>query len=333
MKTILQRVVLPVFLAMALIVSVVGSAAATVPTITINSVEKDASVTISGKYFPKNQTFTVRMGPYGTYAKGGIVVGKVETGSKTTFKQSFDIPADLAGRYRIAIRLDSPQGYYSYNWFYNDVDGTKTPGYTGIPIFNISEVEKDVSVTVITYNLPPGVTFTVRMGEYGTRGVGGIKVGTLESGEGGTLTPTFNIPAELAGKNRIAIRMDSATGYYYAFNWFWNNSTSVPVPPEEPVYTGIPTFFIAAVVKNESVTITAKNFPPDQTFKVRMGEYGTLGIGGIEVATYESGEGGAFSATYEIPDELAGRNRIAIRLETANGYFYAFNWFYNNTTD
>lgn len=332
MKTGFRQVVLSVFLALALLVSVVGtSSAGTVPTISITTVVKDTSVTISGQYFPKNQTFTVRMGPYGTYAKGGIVVGKVETGSKTTFKQTFTIPADLAGRYRIAIRMDSAQGFYSFNWFYNDVDGPNIPDYNGYPIFNISQVEKNVSVTVVTYNLPPGETFTVRMGEYGTLGKGGIVVDTLDSGEGGTLTPKFMIPASLADNGRIAIRMDSSTGYY-AFNWFYNNTTTGTVPPEVPEYVGIPTFSIAAVVKDVSVTITAKNFPANQTFTVKMGKFETLGIGGIVVDSYKSGAGGDFSATFDIPAALAGSDRIAIRLETANGSFQPFNWFYNVTT-
>jgi hypothetical protein len=61
-----------------------------------------------------------------------------------------------------------------------------------------------------------------------------------------------------------------------------------------------------------------------------MGEYGTYGIGGIVVTTVNSGAGGSFSATYAIPAALVGRSKIAIRLESANGYYYAYNWFYNN---
>ena len=63
-----------------------------------------------------------------------------------------------------------------------------------------------------------------------------------------------------------------------------------------------------------------------------MGAYGTLGIGGILVTSVDTGAGGNFSATYDIPAALAGSSKIAIRLETASGYFYAFNWFYNTST-
>jgi len=46
----------------------------------------------------------------------------------------------------------------------------------------------------------------------------------LNSGEGGTLEATFAIPAELAGEQRIAIRLQGEV--YYAYNWFWNNTTN-----------------------------------------------------------------------------------------------------------
>lgn len=325
--------ILPLLLAVTMVVSVVGNvSAASYPTISIVSVVKDDTVTIKGYNFPLNQKFTVRMGEYGTYAKGGIVVGTKKLTDKHTFTATFDIPDEFKGDARIAIRLDSKQGYYAFNWFWNNPEEPK-PGYKGYPTFSIAHVEQDDSVTVVTNNLPPDEKFTVRMGKYGTLGIGGIVVDTLESGAGGTLTPKFMIPDELKGLERIAIRMDSSTGYYYAFNWFWNNTTTGTVPPEEPVYVGIPTFSIQAVVRDTSVTIKGKNFPADKTFTVRMGEYGTLGIGGIKVDTFESGEGGDFTATFDVPAELAGRYRIAIRLETADGYFYAYNWFFNNTTD
>ena len=125
--------------------------------------------------------------------------------------------------------------------------------------------------------------------------------------------------------------MDSLNGYY-AYNWFHNNSTAgTDISPDVPVYTGIPTFSIKTVVEDGTVTILTNNFPADETFTVRMGLYGTKAINGIVVATTESGKGGEFEATYTIPADLKGLYRIAIRMDSLNG-FYAYNWFYNNTT-
>ncbi len=339
---LILRLALPVLLAVALVTTVIGSSIASgIPIISITSVVTDTSVTIYGSNFPTDQTFTVRMGAYGTYALGGTVVGTKEPSSGSTFTATYNIPSGLAGAAKIAIRLDSPQGYYSYNWFNNNASAPSAtavpaiPGYTGYPTFNISTVSKNTSVTVVTYNLPAGQTFTVRMGEYGTKGVGGIVVDSFDSGSGGSLTKTFSIPAALADRTKIAIRMDCPAGFY-AYNWFWNNTAPSPAAtavPEVPGYVGIPTFTISAVVKDSSVTILTNNIPAGQTFTVRMGEYGTLGIGGVVVDSVDSGTGGSFSKTFTIPAALAGRYKIAIRMETSNGYYYAYNWFYNNSTN
>jgi hypothetical protein len=323
--------------------------AATIPTFSIVAVVTDTSVTIRTTNFPANQMFTVRMGAYGTQAIGGIVVGTTNSGAGGSFEETYAIPAAFAGSYRIAIRMDSPGGYFAYNWFYNStavvtpVPGTVVPPVTGIPTFGIQAVVRDTSVTILTNNFPPNQTFTVRMGAMGTKGIGGIVVGTTDSGTGGTFTATYSIPAALAGSHRIAIRMDSPQGFF-AYNWFYNNTTGVvtPVPPTvtpggptltptTPPFVGIPTFSIQAVVRDVSVTILTNNFPPNQNFTVRMGPYGTAGIGGTIVATTNSGAGGSFVETYTIPAGLVGSTRIAIRLESPQGFF-AYNWFWNNTT-
>ena len=47
-----------------------------------------------------------------------------------------------------------------------------------IPTFSITAVSVDNSVTILTSNFPAGDSFTVTMGAYGTKGVGGFIVGT-----------------------------------------------------------------------------------------------------------------------------------------------------------
>ena len=305
-----------------------------IPTFSIKAVDTDKTVTIRTKNFPANQTFTVRMGAYGTLGLGGVVVATTNSGAGGVFEETYTIPDSLKGRQRIAIRMDSPAGYYSYNWFWNNSTSGSTDGgtgYTGIPTFSIKAVDEDNTVTIRTNNFPANQTFTVRMGAYGTLGIGGVVVATTNSSAGGTFEETYNIPDSLKGRQRIAIRMDSASGYY-SYNWFWNNTTSGSTDGGTSGYTGIPTFSIVAVVQNNTVTIQTNNFPANQTFTVRMGAYGTLGLGGVVVATTNSGAGGAFQATYTIPDSLKGRQRIAIRMDSPAGY-YSFNWFWNNSTN
>ncbi len=349
-KNLLKTSVAVVFV-LALILGIFNpSQASGIPLIFIQSVVKDVSVTISGTNFPADQTFTVRMGAYGTLGIGGTVVGTKGPAAGSAFTATYNIPGALAGASKIAIRLESPEGYYSYNWFVNVPPppatpatpaapaSTPIPGYTGVPTFSISSVVKNTSVTVLTNNFPAGQDFTVRMGEFGTMGIGGTVVATTASGSGGSMSATYTIPAALADLSRIAIRVDFPSGHY-GYNWFYNNSTgttapapvSTPASPAVPGYTGIPTFMILSVAKDDSVSIQAYNFPAGQDFTVRMGEFGTLGIGGIVVTTaVDSGAGGNFTATYDIPAALAGSAKIAIRMDSASGYYYAYNWFYNN---
>jgi len=196
----------------------------------------------------------------------------------------------------------------------------------------------DKTVTIKTDNFPANQTFTVRMGPFGSRGVNGIVVGTLQSGVGGALTATFNIPAQLQKSYQIAIRAETAhANPFFAYNWFYNNTTGTggnppPTVPPGPIYTGIPTFTVCSVVQNGSVTIKTANFPPNQTFTVTMGAFGTQGIGGVVVGTINSGTGEALTATFGIPPALAGYSRIAIRAQTGQAYpFFAYNWFFNTT--
>jgi len=205
--------------------------------------------------------------------------------------------------------------------------------YSGYPTFSIVDVVKDQTVTIKTYNLPSDDIFRVRMGYMGTRGINGINVKSFETGSGGTDNFTFSIPSELKGLYRIAIRIESKTGSgYFAYNWFFNNSTTSQTPKPSTGYTGYPTFSIKSVVRNKSVTIDIINLPPNDTFRVRMGNMGTRGVKGIIGDSFTTGQGGSKQVKFDIPAELKGFRQIAIRIEskTGSGYF-AYNWFYNNT--
>lgn len=344
----MKRLLIPLVLLLVLVAtflpqSVDNVQASTIPTFSIVSVVEDSQVTIKTYNFPKDLDFKVTMGKYGTRGIGGVLVTTTNSGEGGSLTLNYDVPAELKGLDRIAIRLEATDGvYYAFNWFWNnpsDVSsGTTptTPGYTGIPTFSIVSVEEDAKVTIKTNNFPKDVDFNVLMGQYGTKGIGGTLVTTTNSADGGILTLTYDIPAGLKGMDRIAIRLEATSGVYYAYNWFWNNDSAATVTPTPIVpvisgYTGIPTFVITAVVADDSVTIKTNNFPKDVEFKVLMGNYGTAGIGGTLVTTTDSGDGGTLTLTYDVPDGLKGLDRIAIRFEATGGGYYAYNWFWNNT--
>ena len=208
------------------------------------------------------------------------------------------------------------------------------PQYSGYPTFSIQSVVVDTSVTIQTKNLPPYDKFDVMMNYMGTKGKDGVKVGTLDSGKGGSLVFTYNIPESLKGQKQIAIRIQSSTGSgYFAYNWFNNKSSGSKPPTTNPGNTSsYPTFSIKAVVRNTTVTIVTNNLPEKDTFDVLMNYMGTRGVNGYKVATLNSGDGGTQTLTYDIPSQLAGQRQIAIRLQSTSGSgYYAYNWFYNNT--
>ncbi|MEM5775592.1 MAG: hypothetical protein AAGU05_11385, partial [Anaerolineaceae bacterium] len=67
---------------------------------------------------------------------------------------------------------------------------------------------------------------------------------------------------------------------------------------------GVPTFGIRGVVYNETVTIQANDFPSGVTYTVTMGRADANGVGFIEAASLESGEGGTFLVTLDLPESL-----------------------------
>jgi len=206
--------------------------------------------------------------------------------------------------------------------------------YSGHPTMKITRVVHDTSVTFKAYNLPPDDVFRVRMGRMGTRGVGGTIVGSFDTGDGGTQSFTFDIPSRFHGDFQVAIRIESRTGSgYFAFNFFFNKTSGSSGTGTSGGYSGFPTFRIQSVVRNSTVTIRVRNLPPDDKFQVLMGNYGTRGINGIKVDTFDTGDGGNQTLTFNIPSGVKGHARIAIRLRSTTGSgFFAFNWFFNRTT-
>ena len=156
-----------------------------------------------------------------------------------------------------------------------------------IPTFSITSVVTDTTVTIQTANFPANQNFVVTMGPFGSKGINGIVVATTNSGAGGSFSATYNIPAQLKGSYQIAVRLQTSHAYpFFAYNWFYNNTTTGgPGTGGIPGYTGIPTFSVSAVDVDKTVSIQTANFPPNQTFTVRMGPMGSRGVNGCLLYT------------------------------------------------
>jgi len=215
---------------------------------------------------------------------------------------------------------------------------TSAPSTVVFPTFVIKAVDHNDLVTIQTDNLLSNDTYNITMGVMGTRGVNGIHVATVTTSTSGRITKTFSIPAALQGHAKIAIRLESPSSGYFAYNWFYNADANLHLigtpegsPPTSVYYSGYPYFFIVAVDKGTSVTIDEHNFPPNTTFNVRMNWMWTRGIAGAIVEKVTTDASGSLSDTkYLIPDFLQGSYKIAVRLESISTGYYAYNWFYNN---
>jgi len=97
-----------------------GPAGYAIPEFIITKVVQDWSVTIqTTTYYPANNNFTVRMGPYGSLGVNGVVVGFTNSGKGGILTATYTIPDALRGSSQIHIRMDGENGFFSYNWFYN----------------------------------------------------------------------------------------------------------------------------------------------------------------------------------------------------------------------
>jgi hypothetical protein len=228
-----------------------------------------------------------------------------------------------------------------------------------IPTFTVVSVVPDDKVTIRTANFPPKRTFRVTMGKIHTMGVGGVIVGTTDSGIGGSIQATYSIPATLKGEALISIRLQEINGKYYAYNWFANSSTPRPTsaisvatgnaptqsgtlaltpagsllnPSRLAGYVTYPYFGITSVTQDSSVSISASSLPLNKTFNVLMGPYGSYGLGGTQVATLNSESHSTYTGNFDIPANLKGLDRIAIRMQSSDNTYYAYNWFFNRST-
>lgn len=232
-------------------------------------------------------------------------------------------------------KVIAPYGQYTTTYF--DLAAKSKEPRTGAPSTRILSVVENTEVTLQLYNMPPEKDFLVTMGPIGTQGIGGFVIGTQTTGAGGSFIVTYAIPAQLQNESLISIRFQSTSSGHYAFDYFANEDGynavtggSSTTNPDWVLPAGtFPTFTIVSQVKDSTVSITGTNFTKNDTYTVLLGLYGTQGVGGFVAGTIETGNSSAFSVTIDIPAELAGLDIIAIRLESENADYYAYNFFYN----
>ncbi|MCA9872316.1 MAG: hypothetical protein KC441_01640 [Anaerolineales bacterium] len=89
------------------------------PILLILDAVRDESVIIRYHGFPVLEPLSVYFGPMGTKGEGGVKAAHF-TPSENNGVLTLSIPPQLLGSYQIAVRIENSQGYFAYNWFYNN---------------------------------------------------------------------------------------------------------------------------------------------------------------------------------------------------------------------
>ncbi len=208
-----------------LCVSYTGSGGSTEPTaqptsssirVYALSVEEDEAVTLRGVNLAARSRYSVYMSRYANSRHAPVYVGSILTDKNGAFTTTFLIPNQLVDVAKIAVQINSG-GSAAANWFINATSRDYTGGEgSAAPTFSIVDVKEDDWVKIKTSNLPPNVTFSMRIGKTGTKGLDGILLGTISDDDGGEVRATYEIPDELLGKARLDIRIENkALGLSY----------------------------------------------------------------------------------------------------------------------
>ena len=191
------------------------------------------------------------------------------------------------------------------------------------PGFRIEKTVRDTSVDVYVYNIIATEKVDFFMSAYGTGGVGGTKVATLNAGTKYPLSMTIMIPAQLRGLDRLEIRMQGYLRELSRTQSFYNITSSTCG------YSGTPAFQIIGIVPKQSVTIKTYDFPPNMTFEAWMmvDRWHSRKI--YTVGTFSSGAGGTLIATFNIPAGLQTERNLVLHLRSTLGGYYGFIYFQN----
>lgn len=201
------------------------------PDIRIDATVRDQSVKMTVRMGVKNAKVDILMGPAGSKGIQGVNVGTANTGKTGGFQATVNIPASLKGADRLDVRVQvkSSKDALAFRGistgFYNMTSGPK--GYSSLPSVVITRVVRNERVDVTVHNLPPNKSFNVFLGAYlGHRNYPSIKVGSLSSSVGGTVTASFNIPAALYKAKEIVLVLQNASGGCSVYKKFLNQNQS-----------------------------------------------------------------------------------------------------------
>lgn len=198
----------------------------------ILSVKANESITIHTVDFPVRTKFVVRIGEAKQQAAKAAVVAEFNSEKGGAIEATYAIPAELKDKRILGIRIESPDGYYAYDWFFNNTyvyvtDKNQTPE------LSFSGVKKDKSVTVEGKNLPANTLLGVRVGPYDNFYRSYATLDSVRSDENGKVKFELSLPKAAQGVENVTVRLDG--GGRYAINTFKNADGGQAVPANQLV--------------------------------------------------------------------------------------------------
>lgn len=174
-----------------------------------SKVEEDKYVTLVGKNLYSNTHYNVYLSWMGSRINQAIPVGSVLTDKAGSFTATYKIPKILVDRLKVSIYLTSGVGDSASNWFINATAKGATGGVgMATPNLNAADAKKG-QVQIKVTNLPAKIPFDVYIGKAGSKGIGGVKIGTVKDDDGGGLKATFDIPSSLSDRSKLDIRLEN----------------------------------------------------------------------------------------------------------------------------
>jgi hypothetical protein len=175
-------------------------------------------------------------------------------------------------------------------------------------------VQEDKYVTLVGAHLQANSRYTIYLSKAKTYNDKAVLVGTATTDSAGSFTKTYRIPGKLVDVVRINIYINNGRNDTVS-NWFIN-ATAVGNTGGESAAAF--SFSVVSVKEGDTVRIKTNNLPANVTFKVYIGREGSKGINGILVGTLKDSKGGSVRSTFDIPDTLAKRSKLDIRIESKN---------------
>jgi len=171
-------------------------------------------------------------------------------------------------------------------------------------------VEKNTAVSVQADNFSAGQVLKIRVGPYDTFSKDAVEVGTINSGQGGTLKFAALLPAVVKDVEKVTIRLDGATGEY-AYNTFTNETSGA-----KPTVSATVTSSICEVSVSPALSSTLKpgvDFDAVWTVKNTSGK--TWEVTAIDYKYMTGTEMQKYGKVYDLDQTVKSGEKVTLRVD------------------